>query len=135
LIFKIANMWREQSVQGEVGALVFGECSSLVQHRKVNQVEAGEPGLKNSLRRNAIFHASPLASSARITIGRAGIASPRSLHLSSNWCTAILPRGSASTDYERLDVSEIVIQRTLRHANVTTTPLTTSRALLMTCAT
>ena len=56
LIFKIANMWGKQSVQCEVGALVFSERGSLVQHGKVNQVEAGEPGLQNSLGCDAIFH-------------------------------------------------------------------------------
>jgi hypothetical protein len=36
LIFKIANMWWEQSVQGEVGALAFSERGSFVQHGKVH---------------------------------------------------------------------------------------------------
>src|SRR5664279_653235 len=59
-------MWGEQSVQGEVGTLVFSERRSLVQHGKVNQVEAGESGLQDSLSCDAIFHASPPANGIHI---------------------------------------------------------------------
>src|ERR1019366_7523374 len=49
LVFKIANMRRQQSVEGEVGALRLRERSSLVEHGKVNQVETRQPGLQSSL--------------------------------------------------------------------------------------
>ena len=59
LIFKIANMWGKQSMQGEVRAFHFRERSSLVEHREVNQVETGEPGLQDSISSDAISHVSP----------------------------------------------------------------------------
>ena len=43
-------------MQRKVGAFVFSERRSLVQHGKVDQVEAREWGLQNSIGGDAIFH-------------------------------------------------------------------------------
>ncbi len=56
LIFEIADMRRQQPVQRKVGAFIFSERRSLVQHGKINQVEARERGLQNSFGGDAIFH-------------------------------------------------------------------------------
>src|ERR1700757_3382734 len=77
-------MGRKQSMQGEVSALIFRERGSLVQHGKVEQVEAGEAGLQNSLSGDSVFHGLPSqriaaefkSSSDRYFSSLAGLESP-----------------------------------------------------------